>query len=248
MRTNARGRRMTAFDVTLDTEISLGAHDVVPFEGRAEADRERTRSDAAATRPVPDREVAGAARGLGSGRRPRDLGLPRVRRGGGTADVELRRAARTAAHGDHDRHPLRDALESFRHELPRRPLARCREARAAEAGRALRRRARRAGLYVERAADRARSGRLADRMGSRRGAARAGARLAVAARRRVALLLEEREVVEGPRASHHRPARILGTLRLPQRRRLPARTALLVLARNGSTKIYPLAVYSEGER
>ena len=55
--------------------------------------------------------------------------------------LELRRAAGAAADGDHDRHPLRHALEPVRHVVPGRALARAREARAAQAERALRARA-----------------------------------------------------------------------------------------------------------
>jgi hypothetical protein len=52
------------------------------------------------------------------------------------------RSSRAYGQRDHDRHPLRHALEPVRHELHGRPLARAGQARAAEAERPLRRRPR----------------------------------------------------------------------------------------------------------
>src|SRR5207237_4730912 len=63
----------------------------------------------------------------------------------------------------------------------------------------------------------------------RRRAAGAGARLPAPARDSRQVLLEEREVAARDRALEHRPARLLGALRLPQRRRPLARRALRVL-------------------
>src|SRR5262249_42065300 len=94
----------------------------------------------------------------------------------------------------------------------------------------VRRRPRRAGLHVERPArgDRGRAG--ARRLGGRRRAAHARPRLAAASRRPLTLLLEEREVAARAPAPEHRPAPLLGALRLPQRRRLLERAALRLLA------------------
>src|SRR5262249_7263340 len=89
--------------------------------------------------------------------------------------------------------------------------------------------ARRARLHVEPAACGDRGRRRADRMGSRRRAADAGPRLAAQARRSVPLLLEERQVAARPGAPPQRPPRLLGALRLPQRRRLLERAALRLL-------------------
>ena len=87
--------------------------------------------------PVPDRQVARAARGHA-------CRAPTSRRG--TSASSARSRARSTLtwdelselpqHRDHARHPLRHALEPLRRELPRRALARAREARAAEAERA----------------------------------------------------------------------------------------------------------------
>src|SRR5204862_143137 len=57
----------------------------------------------------------------------------------------------------------------------------------------------------------------------------ARARLARAAARALEVLLEERQVAPRPRALPGRPARLLGAVRLPQRRRLLAGAALRVL-------------------
>ena len=54
----------------------------------------------------------------------------------------------------------------------------------------------------------------------------AGARMAAAARRPLALLLEERQVATGHRASLRGSTGLLGALRLPQRRRLLEGTAV----------------------
>src|SRR5439155_21337937 len=78
-RTNARGRRTTARDVTVATETSVGTHDLVPDKGGAEARRARTRSRAPAARAVPDGKVARPALGDGPEDGPLDVGLPYVR-------------------------------------------------------------------------------------------------------------------------------------------------------------------------
>ena len=80
------------------------------------------------------------------------LGLQGLRRGRGAADAQLGGAPGAAEQRDHDRHPLRDPVEQVRHELPRSALGRAGEAGEAEAGRAIRRRARGAGLHGERPA------------------------------------------------------------------------------------------------
>src|SRR5919204_132371 len=59
--------------------------------------------------------------------------------------------------------------------------------------------------------------------------AHAGPRLAAPPRRPEPLLLEEREVAPWPRAPHHRPAGLLGAVRLPQRRGLLEGRALRLL-------------------
>ena len=89
-------------------------------------------------------------------------------------EVELYVGAVQRAAADVERagHPLRDALVEVRHELRGRALARAREARAAEADRALRDRARRGGLHVERPALVPRAGGRAARDPRRRRAAR----------------------------------------------------------------------------
>ena len=61
----------------------------------------------------------------------------------------------------------------------------------------------------------------------------AGARLSAPAGRAQALLLEEREVDPRPRVPRPRPARVLGALRLQQRRRSLEGRALLRLALRG---------------
>ena len=141
--------------------VSLGAHAPVPIEGGGEGRGGRLRPRAPAARPVPDREVARAARRLGTRHRPGDLGSDGRRRGRAPAHPHLGAAARAAEPRDHGRHPLRHALEPVRHHLQGRPLERAREARLPEAERALRRRARRAGLHFEHPARRPRGGDLA---------------------------------------------------------------------------------------
>src|SRR5215204_5881268 len=98
---NARGLRTTARDVTLDIAISLGSGAALPFQSGAEARREGARSHAAAAGAVPDGKVAGPALGHGAEDRPRGVGLQGLRRSGGTADADLRRAAGSAADRDH---------------------------------------------------------------------------------------------------------------------------------------------------
>src|SRR5262249_48357986 len=110
------------------------------------------------------------------------------------------------------------------------------EARAAGAERALRPRSRGARVYVERAARSARGRRRAHRLGGGRRAADPRPRLAPPARDRFALLLEERQVAARPRAPHRRPARLLGAVRLPQRRGLPEGRALQLLSARRFTR------------
>ena len=148
------GRRATPWTETLSTLVSLGS--VPLFRSKAEAKVAEAGYDPARLPPgpVPDREVAGAARGLGAEGRPRDLEPDRLRRGRAAAHAHLGAAARAAEPRGHRRHPLRHALEPLRHDLQGRALERARQARRAEAERALRRRARRAGLHGEHAARR----------------------------------------------------------------------------------------------
>ena len=198
---NARGRRTTAWDVTLDMPSSLGSGVTLPVQSRAQARRERAGPEAPAAGPVPDGEVAGTACRHGPADGPVDVGLQGLRRGRGADHAYLRRAEGTPADRDHRRHPLRDAVEPLRHQLQGRPLARAHDARPAEVERAIRARARGAGLHGERPARGAGGRRGPDRVGSRRCAARARPRLAASARRAVALLLEEREVAPRPGAA-----------------------------------------------
>src|SRR5947199_1501682 len=102
----ARGRRTTAWDVTLDTTISVGSDVALPVERRKKAAREGTRSRASAAGAVPDGEVARAACRHGAEDGSLDVGLQSVRGGRGAAHAHLRRAAGAAADRDHDRHPL----------------------------------------------------------------------------------------------------------------------------------------------
>ena len=90
------------------------------------------RPGAAAARPVPDQEVAGPPRGPGAEGRPRDVELPRVRRGRGGARAHLGAVQRAAARELDAGHPLRHALEPLRRAVRGRPLARAREALPAE--------------------------------------------------------------------------------------------------------------------
>src|SRR5205085_5806438 len=117
-------------------------------------------------------------------------------------------------------------------------------ARRAAPVRALRRRARRAGLHVQRAARGARGRERARRVRGRRRAADARARLAAPPGGAEPLLLEEREVAARARPPLDRPARLLGALRLPQRRELLERRALRLLDR--ASNIRPSS--NEGER
>ena len=77
----------------------------------------------------------------------------------------------------------------------------------------------RAGLHRQPAARGPRRRRRPPGRHLRRRAARAGARLPAPAARPEALLLEERQVDPRPRVPRPRPARLLGALRLQQRRR-----------------------------
>ena len=101
----------------------------------------------------------------------------------------------------------------------RRSLERARRARRAQADRELRDRPRRAGLHGQLAAVGARGSARPARHARRRRAADAGARRPASPRRPRPVLLEEREVAARDRAPLRRPARLLGALRLPQRRR-----------------------------
>src|SRR5437763_5073273 len=210
-------------------KTSVRSRAPLPVEGGAEAGRARSRPCATPAGAVPDREVAGAARGHRPAHRPGDLGLPSVRGGRAAARADLRRAPGAPTGRGDRRHPLRDALEPVRRQLPRRALARAREAGETEAERTFRSRSRRAGIHVERAALTAPGGRVAGRLRGRRRAADARARLAAPPRRPATLLLEEREVAPRARADAHGSPRLLGALRLPQRRRLLERAAVWVL-------------------
>src|SRR5205085_3978038 len=101
----------------------------------------------------------------------------------------------------------------------------------------------RAGLHLERAAGRARGRALADRVRGRRRAADPRARLAAQARRPAAVLLEECEMAARDRADRRRPARLLGALRLPQRRGLLEGRALRLLSWRGRAPGAPSAKY-----
>src|SRR5512133_446913 len=208
---------------------SVPSDAALPLESRRQGARSGLRPRAAAARPVPDREMARAPRGRGCAGRRRDLDPAALRRGGGGDHARLRAAAGAAGDGDHDRHPLRDALEPLRRRLPRRPLAGASRALPAEAVGALRYCARGGRLHRERAARRARRGERTRRVRGGRRAADSRARRAGTSRRPVPLLLEEREVAERHRARAVRPARLLGALRLPQRRRPLERGEVRVL-------------------
>ena len=91
------------------------------------------RPGAAAARPAHDREVARAARGQRPARRPRDLDVPRLRRGRAGGRAHLGAVQRAAALEQRPGHPLRHALEPLRHRVRGRPLARAREALPAAA-------------------------------------------------------------------------------------------------------------------
>src|SRR5262249_51610837 len=111
----------------------------------------------------------------------------------------------------------------------RRALARARRARAAPAHRPLRDRGGGAGVHLERAAPVSRGRPGAPRDTRRRRAVVDRARRAAASPRPRPGLLEEREVAAWNRALGERPARLLGALRLPQRRRPLAGGALQLL-------------------
>ena len=105
------------------------------------------------------------------------------------------------------------------------------EQRHAAPERALRDRALRGRLHRERPALVPRGGGRPPRDPRRRRAAHPGARLAAPARGPGEVLLEERQVAPRDRAPRHGSARLLGALRLPQRRRSLAGAALLVLTK-----------------
>src|SRR5204862_4274728 len=81
----ARGR-----NATLGIRTSVGRDVALPWQGRAEADRQGSRSGAPAARAVPDGEVAGAPRRDRSANGPRDVGLQGLRRGRGAGHAGLR--------------------------------------------------------------------------------------------------------------------------------------------------------------
>src|SRR3954464_14936010 len=111
---NARGRRTTAWDVTLDITISLGSRVALPVQSRAEAPRQGPRSGTVAPRAVPDGEVAGAPCRHRAADRRLDMGLQGLRRGRGTPHAHIRGPAGAAPERDHRRHPLCDPLEPLR--------------------------------------------------------------------------------------------------------------------------------------
>ena len=151
--------------------------------------------------PVPDREVAGPARRLDPDDRPRHVGLQGLRRGREAGHAQLGRAAGAAEHRDHERHPLRDALEPIRHDASgASPGASSRSSRSpkpsarfvvahAEQGYT-------ANVPLEVLEDE----QALHRLRGRRRAARARARLAAAAGDPEPVLLEERQVAARDRA------------------------------------------------
>ena len=184
--------------------------------------------------PVPDREVAGPARRLGSDNRPRDVDVPRLRRG---------RAARSSSRGSSS---PRCPGTRRRRTSTASPAGRAstRPSRASTGGRSpsSSRRSRRARFVVAHAEHDFTSNvplsyvdrrRRAARARGRRRAADGRARLAAAPGRPGQVLLEERQVAARTRAARPRPAGLLGALRLPQRRRSLARAALRLLAALG---------------
>ena len=215
-RTHARGRTY-AFVATDPIGASVGRG--VPVEGRKEGSRGWDRPGAAATRPAHDREVARAPRGHRAARRPRDVAFPHLGRGRAGDRARLGAVQRAPALEQHAGHPLRDPLEPLRHVLRGGALARAREALPPAAGRPLRRRLGRARLQRQRAAGLTRGRPRPPRDPRRRRAAHARPRLPPPPRRPGQVLLEERQVAQGHRASRPRPARLLGALRLLERRR-----------------------------
>src|SRR4051812_31023709 len=163
--------------------------------------------------------------------RPRDVDVPRLRRGGERARALVGAAHRAAAELERPGHPLRHALVAVRRLVRRRPLERAREARAPEDDGELRDRARGGRLHLKRPALLPRGPGRAARNARQRRAARARARLPAPARDPRQVLLEERQVAARHRALEHRPPRLLGALRLPQRRRPLAGGALRLLRR-----------------
>ena len=117
------------------------------------------------------------------------------------------------------RHPLRHALEPLRHELPRRALGELAELVAAEAERALRRRARRAGLHanVPIAALEDENALIAYEADGEPLTPEHGwpLRLVIPSR----YFWKSAKWLRGIELSADRRARLLGALRLPQRRR-----------------------------
>ena len=164
-RGRTRGVARAAVSVTVAIAISLGTRCSAPRPRRRSRDA-GLRPGATAARPVPDREVAGAPRGSVPRDRPRHVGLPGLRRGRGRrSTLDLGRAAGAAADRDHDRHPLRHALEPVRHELPRASTgASSRSSCKPKPSARFVARTRRAGLHGERAARGARGRALADRL------------------------------------------------------------------------------------
>src|SRR5207342_2049333 len=129
------------------------------------------------------------------------------------------RARRASPHVTHAGHPLRHPLEPLRGHVRGRALERARATRTAEALRAFRRRARRGGLHRERADLVPPRPALAARNTRGRQAAPAGARRPAPPRHPAEVLLEEREMAPRPGAHGERSPRLLGAVRLPQRRR-----------------------------
>ena len=134
---------------------------------------------------------------------------------------ELPRASHGAGH------PLRHALEPLRRAVRGRPLERAREPLPAAA----RPHASRSRTPSTASPRTCRLSAIEDderaaRDPRRRRAADTRPRLAAAPRRSRAVLLEERQVAARDRALPGRPARLLGALRLPQRRRSLAGAAI----------------------
>ena len=185
----------------------------------------------AAARPVLDREVAGAARGLGPVDRPRHVDVPgvlaRSRSRSSSPGTQLNALPRTehtqdihcvtrwskfdmTFSGIHWRE-----LEELVQPKPRRAfaIAHSEQGYTANVPISFLRRARAAGDACERRA------------------ARRRARLPAPARDPGQVLLEERQVAARDRALGGRPAGLLGALRLQQRRRPLERRAVRLLAR-----------------
>ena len=211
-------------------ETSVGSR--VQGQGGAEGQRRGVRPCAPAAGPVPDREVAGAARGLG----PADVDLATwdfsvVGRGREPDPLSWERARRAAAHEDHAGHPLRHALEPLRRDVRGRRTG----ARSSQLVQPKPRRATssRTPSRASRRTCRSRSstrGRLAARDARRRRAADARARLARSgSSSRASTSGRAPSGCAASSCSSDRQARVLGALRLPQRRRPLRRSSATVL-------------------